>query len=639
MDNSTDIHGSPVKTVENDSSQWNFFVFPLFVCLLACGLYFYFFVNRAYVAIELEVDQKTDFKIYWADKGELYAEENMSKVRATPTRTHYHFFLTNIGQVTRLRIDTHAYKGKATLKSIRIQQEGWAPIAIATHEDFNRLVPLAQIEEYDVDQTGLHVTSTDKDPNFELLVTPQYHGRDVGWLLTRFTAICFVFLLLFKYAAPLAKDLSFVPLFLFGVWLLIIAMAGISQRNVHPDEYVHMDAASYYQDHWLPPLIEDPAIRKTYSVYGVSRLNNGEVYYLLAGKFKSLFDGFQISDTFSLRAFNILLFGIILLLSIKDRYARMVALPLLISPQIWYIFSYCNSDAFGLFCSFLAGYQVINPSSHLHRYLQNTGWKSRITSTLLLSLLIGMLLLLKKNYYPFIVFFYLCLGAQLFTNKEFLEKRKSVLIRLVMITLAGLLIFGLRIGADYMVNGAHRHENLSRIQEELATPWYKPSTELHKKHVSLYLKERGTLLGEIIERDRWFEKSFQTGFGVYGYFTITASYTYYDLVRWTGAGVLFFMLGSVFLRGGFIGSALALSAIGLSAALIGVSVYQSWTVDFQAQGRYLFPIIPMLGLLYAANYHTINNTLLALGVTSMYLLGIYSFIFQGLLYIPKIIAP
>jgi len=639
MNNSTDIHDSQAQALENTASQWRRLAFPLFVCLMACGLYYYFFANRAYIDLELEVDQKTDFKIYWADQGELYAEENMATVSATPNRTHYHFFLTNIGQVARLRIDTHAYKGKATLKSLRIQQEGWAPISIATHEDFNRLVPLAQILEYTVDQTGLHVTSTDKDPNFELLVTPQYQGRDLGGLLIRFAAICLAFLLIFKYAAPLIKRLRFVPLLLFGVWILIIVMAGISPRNVHPDEYVHMDAASYYQDHWLPPLIEDPAIRETYSVYGVSRLNNGEVYYLLAGKFKALLDGFHLADSFALRTFNIVLFGIILLFTIKNMSARMVALPLLISPQLWYIFSYCNSDAFGLFCAFLAGYQVVNPASRLHRYLQSTGWRSRLPDALLLSLLIGILLLLKKNYYPFIVFFYLCLGAQLFTNKEFVKKRKSVLLRLMVITLAGLFVFGLRIGADYGVNGADRQEHLSKIQEELAHPWYKPSTELHKKHVSLYLKERGTLLSEMIERDRWFEKSFQTGFGVYGYFTITASYTYYDLVRWTGAGMLFFMLGSIFFRGGMIGSALAISAIGLSAALIGVSVYQSWTVDFQAQGRYLFPIIPMLGLLYAANYHAINNRLLVLGVSSMYLLGIYSFIFQGLLSIPKIIAP
>jgi hypothetical protein len=389
------------------------------------------------------------------------------------------------------------------------------------------------------------------------------------------------------------------------------------------------------------------------------------VYYLFAGKFKALLDEFQTSDYLDARAFNIFLFGIILLLTIKNQYARMVAIPFLISPQIWYIFSYCNSDAFGLFSAFLAGYQLINPTSLLHRYFQDDGWRSKLLGALLLSFLIGMLLLLKKNYYPFIVFFYLFLSAKLFLvpyspiscsfhkklgcerhlslssglDKSLAERRKTIFIRLMVITLAGVFIFGLRTGADYLVNGLDRQEKILKIEEEVAQTWYKPSTELHKKHVSLYLKERGTSLREMIEQDQWFKRSFQTGFGVYGYFTITAPNIYYDLVRWTGVGLLFFVLGSILLRGGLVNSTLALSAMGLSAALIGVSLYQSWTNDFQAQGRYLFPIIPMLGLLYASSHESINIRMLTLGVTSMYLLGMYSFIFQGLTYIPKIVAP
>jgi uncharacterized membrane protein len=363
------------------------------------------------------------------------------------------------------------------------------------------------------------------------------------------------------------------------------------------------------------------------------------VYYLFAGKFKALLDEFQTSDYLDARAFNIFLFGIILLLTIKNQYARMVAIPFLISPQIWYIFSYCNSDAFGLFSAFLAGYQLISPTSLLHRYFQDDKWQSNLMGTFLLSFLIGMLLLLKKNYYPFVVFFYLFLSAKLFLDKSLAERRKTIFIRLMVITLAGVFIFGLRTGADYLVNGLDRQEKILKIEEEVAQTWYKPSTELHKKHVSLYLKERGTSLREIIEQNKWFEHSFQTGFGVYGYFTITAPNIYFDLVRWTGVGLLFFVLGSIFLRGGLVNSTLALSAIGLSAALIGVSLYQSWTNDFQAQGRYLFPIIPILGLLYASSHKSISTRMLTLGVTSMYLLGMYSFIFQGLLYIPKIVAP
>jgi hypothetical protein len=175
------------------------------------------------------------------------------------------------------------------------------------------------------------------------------------------------------------------------------------------------------------------------------------------------------------------------------------------------------------------------------------------------------------------------------------------------------------------------------MQVELAHPWYNPDTELHKKHISLYRKARGTTLEQIIKIERWFERSFQTSFGVYGYFTISGTQGYYNLVRWSGTALLVFVFGSIFLRGGLIGSGLAVAALGLAAGLIGVSLYHSWAVDFQAQGRYLFPILPMLGILYGWNHAAVNRRFLIVFLVPMVVLGIYSFIFEGLMRIPKIV--
>lgn len=613
------------------------FLFTAIICLLSCSLYYHFFENKAYVEIEIEVNQKTDFKIYWAGTGQLYSEKNMSWVLATPNCKHYSFFLTNIGQVERLRIDTHRYKGVANLKRVFIQQPGWAPISLTTPKEFDQLVPLHQIIEYSIGSKGLNVKSTGDDPYFELLVTPQQIERQIGWIAIRFAALSAIICLVLYGARALVQDLRFVPLLLFGVWMLIIVMAGTSQRNAHPDEYVHLAAAAYYHDHWLPPVVEDPEIRQTYSVYGFSRLNISEVYYLFAGKFHKFFDRLIIPDYLSLRIFNIFLFGLLVLSTIKNKYARMVALPFLVSPQIWYLFSYCNSDAFALFCAFLVGYQLVDPESLLYHYLKDNRWIPKIIMGTVLSVLLGMIFLLKKNYYPFILFFYLCLGLKLFLSEDFARKKKYILTQLSIITVVGLLLVGLRIGVDYMVNGFDRQEKIARLQEELAHPWYKESTELHKKHINLYRKARGTSLHDIVIHERWFERSFQTGFGVFGYSSINGPRIYYDLVRWTGVSLLFFVFGSIFWRGGLIGSGLALSVLGLSMMLIGVSLYHSWTADFQAQGRYLFPIFPMLGILYPSTHKAVNNSILSFGIFLMYLLGVYSFIFQGLMHIPKTI--
>ena len=613
-------------------------LFTVFTCLLACALYYHFFVNTASVEVELTVAKKTDFKIYWAKADKGYSEKNMAEVTATPERKHYSLSLTDIGKVARLRIDTHSYAGEATLKMLTLRQEGWAPITLSTAEQLGQLVPLQQVAESRIDNDGLWAKSSGGDSNFELLLTPENHGLDLVWLFFRLTAIVGIVLCVLYCAAPLAINLRFVPVLLFGVWLLIITMAAISKENSHPDEYVHMSAITYYQDHWLPPVIDDPTIRNTFSAYGVSRLNNGEVYYLFAGKFHKFLQTFSIPQYLSLRLFNVCLFGLIVLYTIRNRYARMVALPFLVSSQIWYVFSYCASDAFALFFAFLAAVELINPNSLMHRYLKGDGWVVKLFGLVVLGILLGIVFLLKKNYLPFVVFFYLVLAVKLFFTEEFFWEKKAAVLRLVLITLVGLSVFGLRVGADYLVNGFDREEKIVRLQEEMAHPWYKPATELPKKHVSLYHKARGTTLEGIIVIERWFEKTFRSSFGVFGYFTISGTPVYYDLVRWSGALLLALVLAAIFRGGGWVGTGLAIAALGISGGLVGIALYHSWTMDFQPQGRYLFPILPIFGILYGWNYAVINGRLLILGLTPMFFLAMYGFIFEALMRIPRVVS-
>ena len=606
-------------------------LFTVFTCFLACALYFHFLVNTASVEVELTVAQKTDFKIYWAGTGELYSEKNVAAVIATPERKHYSVFLTDIGKVARLRIDTHSYTGEATLKELVIRQEGWAPVILSTAEQFGMLVPLQQIGESRVDNDGLWVRSSGNDSNFELLPVLERQGLDLGWLLLRLAMISAIVFCVLHCASPLAINLRFVPVLLFGVWVLIITMAGIGKDNSHPDEYVHISAITYYQDHWLPPVIDDPTIRNTFSAYGVSPLNNGEIYYLFVGKFHKFLQTFSIPEYFSLRLFNVCLFGLIVLYTIRNRYARMVALPFLVSSQIWYVFSYCAADGFALFFAFLAAVELINPNSLLHRYLKDDGWVVKLFGFVGLGFLLGIIFLLKKNYLPFVVFFYLVLVVKMFFTEEFFWGKKAAVLRLVLITFVGLSVCGLRVGADYLVNGFDREEKIIRLQEEMAHPWYKSATELPGKHISLYRKARGTTLEQIVQVDRWFEKTFRSSFGVFGCFTASGAQVYYNLVRWSGVLMLALVLAAIFRGGGWLGSGLALAALGISGGLIGIALYHSWTIDFQPQGRYLFSIIPIFGILYGWNYAAINRRLLILCLTPMFLLAMCGVIFTPLL--------
>lgn len=610
--------------------RWGRHIFSVFLCLLVCGYYYFFFFNRTHVQLDMEVSQNTVFKLYWADDGQDFSEKKRTVVHVSVDKSHYEFFLTDLTNVKKLRIDPLQYEGEVLVKGLTLSQKGYKPITI----DFEKLVPLQDIADYSFENNGLRIVSGGGDPNF--LFLPEIEREKISWVgeLAKLILVCIFLLTVVRICSPLRGNFAYIPAMLAIVFVLVVTMAAVSKRNAHPDEYVHLDATSYYQENWLPPEIEDKAIEHTYSVYGMSRLNNGEIYYLLAGKMSQFGKIFKIDELFSLRLFNVVLFAFIVLYTIYSVPARMVAVPFLLSPQVWYIFSYCGSDAFALFICFIAGCELIRTNSYLNRIIRNHHGRGLFFATLFLAVMLAMLFLLKKNYYPFIAFFYIFVLWQIFRADE-REARKIFCKRLVVVTVMAIALTGLRIGADYYVNGSERQEKMLVMQEKMAHPWYKPSTELHEKHTSLYLKARGTTFKELLVKNKWLEKSFITGFGVYGYFTIAAPELYYDLVKWAAGALLFYIFLVLFMRGGLENITLAMIATGLSVALIGVSFYHSWTMDFQAQGRYLFPILPMLGIVLGKAREIFDSRLFILGVTQLYLLGLYSFIFIALLSIPR----
>jgi len=615
-----------------DEQRPNFrkILFLVVLCALACGYYYYFYFNRAYVDLEITLDQPSIAKIYWADEGQSFSEDRRVSERLHAGRGHYSFYLTGLGRTTKLRIDPMQYAGQVTIESFAIRQAGMEPIKA----ELDRLQPANDIASVTPTEQGLRIVSRGNDPF--LVYQPPFKEAQINWAqeICRYLLICLGLIISVRAGSRLRPAFGYVPLMLAAAAVLVVAMAGISERNVHPDEYVHLDAAAYYIDHWLPPRADDPAIEHTYSAYGVSRLNNGEVYYLLAGKTAGLVEATGISRLFSLRLFNLLLFGCILVYAIGSVRARIVAIPFLLTPQVWYIFSYCVSDAFGLFLCFIAACEIVRPRSCLNRLLDGAG-RAKPLHLLYLTALFGLLLLLKMNYYPFIALVCLFVLWQLVRQWQ-RGLLKPALVGIMAVALGAVVLAGGRIGADYYVNGWDRQQKISAMQEKTADHWYKPSTELHKKHVSMYLKDRGTSLITLIKHYRWFDRTFATGVGVYGYFTIFAPEIYYTLAKWLAALLVGYIFLRLLWRGDRSDAIWALVCAGLALALIGASLHRSWTVDLQAQGRYLFPILPMLGYLLARAGNLFDTRLFIVGVVHLYLLSLYSFIFIALLNIPRI---
>jgi len=619
-------------SVVNLFIKWKF---PLLLGFLLSFLYFHFFENRAFVELEIQVPQKTWFTIYWAEEGKGFSKWRRARVRVYPEEQHYRFFLTDLRKNSRLRIDPLEYKGDVVIHQLLIQQNGKQALQFKTKTDFNQLTPLFHISSNQWEDDGLHVSSTGVDPQLELLVN-LHDGPSRIWLLfTRIVAIFSVVFLFLFCTETFRNEDKFIPSFFVAALSLVIVMASITLENVHPDEYVHLDAADYYKTNYLPPEVDDPAISHTYSVYGLSRLNSHEVSYFFNGKLARLLSSFQLADYLSLRIFNVFLFALLLLYVLANPGARIMAAPLLISPQLWYIFSYCNSDAFSLVVSFMVACQVALPNSMLNSYLLDERQKRKSLAAVLLGCLCALLFLLKKNY----MFFILFIAGYLVWRVIFQitpDQREIYIRRTIVILCIGLFLAGLRIGTDYAVNGMDRSAKMAIIQEELADFIYKPSTPLEKKHTFLYRKARGDSLKKIIVVDRWFEKTYRSAFGMYGYFTVVARASYYNAIRSVAVALLLLVGGVLLFRGGVAGNLLFVLFILCSSTLIAASLYHSWTMDYQTQGRYLFPFIPMgCVILYHARV-LMQGTVYKLLLTTMFLLSVYSFVFIGLLQLPKL---
>jgi hypothetical protein len=67
-----------------------------------------------------------------------------------------------------------------------------------------------------------------------------------------------------------------------------------------------------------------------------------------------------------------------------------------------------------------------------------------------------------------------------------------------------------------------------------------------------------------------------------------------------------------------------------SGGLISASIWISWNMSFQPQGRYLLPILPMFSILYYHVREYALTNLLEWFSIILFLLAVYSFIFVGL---------
>lgn len=626
-----------ISVTQPPKEKPGFFTLRKRLCLFfLCGLAIaaWLLTQRALVTLTLHSDTPGTFKIYWAGPGQAYRESRSAAVWIQPRQSRYTLLVGNLRHISRLRIDPLDRPAHLVILQIDIRQAAFQAVHLTAAAAQKTLKPLRQVKHLAFQPGRIDIALDGSDPQIEVHVRPLLSPR--RWTATAVQILLAAVLLglLMELATHVPRHFDYIPGLMCFVLALILAMAFVSRFNMHPDEYVHVQAGAYYEAHWLPPSICQPGTERSYSVHGVSRLNSFEIAYFFAGRFAALLRPLPLPDYLRLRLFNILLFGLLLWMCLTGRQ-RLLYLPLLVSPQVWYIFSYFNSDAFSFFICFVVGRQLIEEDSLLKRFFQNQPPPGLYLRGLAGgALLLAMLPLLKLNFYFFSLYACLYLFIKLYENRFLISgqafKRAAVLAAVALFLLGG------RYGVDVYRNGFNRQAKLTACRNKLARPKFKPDTPLKDQYFGLNLRKKGVTVKQMFDRYGWGRVSFQSTFGVYGYMALYGSKTYYGMIRGLAIAFGALLVFTALWRTDLATRLHLANSLLCALLLLAAAFWNSWNVDLQNQGRYFLPIFAMAGFLLVQMEPRIQRGLLNLLVAGMFLLSTYSFLLYGLARIPKI---
>ncbi len=618
-------------------------------------------VGYLFLQVTMSSSVNGNAKIYY-DLGQGLNEEQSQQVQVTSQKDlrQYRFKLPN-KTINKIRFDPLTTAGRVRIGEMKVIDASGDLLRVIP---IGQLKPINQIESINARGDGVEIiiSADANDPQIALPLNEalNYEGKLPfpmrQWFMAVFAEMFLFVLFAFvfiqgrrkKWGSLFLESLESrffqekMPLLYLGTAFgLIVAMGFISGLDVHPDEWNgHIKAAAYYVQNWLPPAVDDPRVVDSVSVFGVSYLWELEPIYFVAAKATQILS-FIVPDFYlRLRLANALLFLLLVLIVASQIKRSTWMVPLLVvSPQVWYVFSYFNNDGSSLFIAILLAMQMIDSESPLNRFFSAPLLRQHIGGGILAGILAGLLIASKMNYLVYIAFLiFVGLWVILFDIPR--SQRLLRLKKLTLVAVIALMVYLPIFGYDQYINDFKKTEKAIRVMERYAAPQFKPSklqNDLSSTYPGLHLRDKGVSLEALlIQNPDWRDLSFKSFFGIYGYMDRVSPPDYYRAV--TYALGLFFILVFIYVAFTFsfrdiIFMLFVLLFMGL---VVGQSVYHSWVNDFQPQGRYLFPILPMLIIGLAklpASFRT--RVMPPFGLT-FFILSVWSFLLTGLRVIPKI---
>ena len=369
--------------------------------------------------------------------------------------------------------------------------------------------------------------------------------------------------------------------------LLVGLMAGRSPIDAHPDEALHVRSAEYFRRYWLPPRVGAQEAAATYSNWGMSYVDEADVIYLAFGGAAALGEWVGLSPAGSMRLLQALLY--IALVSWITARAKSFTPALgfiVLTPQVWYVFSYVNGDGFPFLLLTGLLLELSSSQSSLRTYLRQT--QSRAPASVwAIGVAIGLLALSKRNYLVSIGFLCLALG--------WLGKEVTSWTRLAVPVAAAALIAVPWMAYHGWVNDFQTRSRILAHADQVALPELRPSFATQpgsSQYVDL--RAKGVPLSTLLTEFAWAEISFRSFSGLYGWMDVIGPAWIYRAFALLDALLLALLMLPVAVHGSARARALLGGVLVFAGLVVAQTLYRSWTLHFQPQGRYLFPMLPML---------------------------------------------
>ncbi|HEY1684139.1 MAG TPA: hypothetical protein VGG19_05210, partial [Tepidisphaeraceae bacterium] len=391
--------------------------------------------------------------------------------------------------------------------------------------------------------------------------------RQIFWRIISLTATILFRLLLILFPVVVAGSIARVTIF-----------------NAHPDEYVHVDAFEYYRTHWLRP--EPKSQLVYYSLYGWSRVYTGEIVYILYGTVGALIHWHWPGlDPYHVYRFcNVALLLLTLSVLAWTRCSLfppwLLGLVIVSIPQVIYVYSYANSDAFGVSASvllFLVAAKMIECSPR--------AWG--IGTIVAFSVLFLFTLLSKIGFTLGIILPSVIVAAHLLKTRP---GWRFIALRLL-IPLLAVYIFAAWWNPELSPRRGVWHQQIISMRNDKASPGRRPSDSTYAD--GFHLADQHLSYGDLVRRldNRWFLLSTESFYGVFGYMTVGLPDWIYITMAWAALGLLLLTLiaQTVYISRVSWNWLLCMAWAPLLILLnIYGSLYHSLHIDDQPQGRYLF---------------------------------------------------